>query len=210
MTALWDDMQPPVATNNTQWLVTFADLVALLLVFFVLLFSMKEVNRERWEELTGSFQGVFAPRDAVVWVRPDNFNNAEREARPKVSDALVYLDKLLQRRMADDVVWSQLQAEITPDGKELRYRLPDTLLAQGVDEEARTSWIRLAAMLRNWDNPLVLRVVSPLEGMAEPLALAANLRGLLAANGVEVLQAGWQMPRAGMAAGVWLVVGGAP
>ena len=39
----------PVGT----WLVTFSDVIALLLAFFVMLFSMSEINMEKWNQIIG-------------------------------------------------------------------------------------------------------------------------------------------------------------
>lgn len=213
MSTLWHEMDDavPVRVPDDRWLVTFADLVALLLVFFVLLFSMKEINRDRWEELTGSFQGVFSPRDAVVWQRPDNFNNAEKKPIRGSSDALVYLDKLLQRRMAEDAVWQVMEGELSADKKELRYRLPPLLADSGTElsEDGKAAVARLAALVRNWDNDLLLRVVAPVDGMVAPFAAAVDVQKALIQQGVKVKQAAWHVPAADLPAGTWLVVKGA-
>jgi chemotaxis protein MotB len=39
---------------RNRWLVTFADLIALLIAFFVMLFAMSSVDPQPWEELTNS------------------------------------------------------------------------------------------------------------------------------------------------------------
>ncbi|MCP5405119.1 MAG: hypothetical protein H6922_02720 [Pseudomonadaceae bacterium] len=198
------------AANSSRWLITFADLVALLLVFFVLLFSMKEIDRDRWEELTGSFQGVFSPRDAVVWQRPDNFFNAEKRNTYVANDALMYLNKLFVQRMKDDAVWSTVEGVLAEDGGELYLPMPRALAAAGVeaDDETKDALARLAGLVRNWDNRLSLRVVQPLDGMTAPFAAAVMMQGELVRQGVALKQAAWWPPEAGMPAGTWLVVGG--
>ena len=47
------------------WLLTFADLISLLITFFVLLYSMKVVDTQKWEEMKGSFAGVFSIRSLL-------------------------------------------------------------------------------------------------------------------------------------------------
>ena len=47
-----EDQQPePLQTRNI-WLVTFADVIALLLAFFVMLFSMNNIKSETWNAIT--------------------------------------------------------------------------------------------------------------------------------------------------------------
>tara|TARA_B100001964_G_C14098379_1_gene538112 strand:- start:307 stop:1008 length:702 start_codon:yes stop_codon:yes gene_type:complete len=45
---------PPKQRINQAWLITFTDLTALLLAFFVLLFSMSEVQQGAWEAVVQS------------------------------------------------------------------------------------------------------------------------------------------------------------
>lgn len=46
-------------SGSPGWLMTYADLMTLLLVFFVLLFSMSNVEKERFAEAVKSFQTAF-------------------------------------------------------------------------------------------------------------------------------------------------------
>ena len=46
---------------NPRWLVTFTDLIALLLAFFVMLYSMSAVVPEPWEKMTNSLVARLNP-----------------------------------------------------------------------------------------------------------------------------------------------------
>jgi chemotaxis protein MotB len=46
------------APNPSGWLITFNDLITLLMVFFVLLFAMGSINTQKSEMLVGSLQGA--------------------------------------------------------------------------------------------------------------------------------------------------------
>jgi chemotaxis protein MotB len=45
--------------NGERWLLTYADLITLLMVFFVLLFSMSSTNAQKFKELAGSLRRAF-------------------------------------------------------------------------------------------------------------------------------------------------------
>ena len=49
---------PPI--GSPAWMNTFADLMNLLLCFFVMLFSMSSVNEEKFEKVIASFQSTFS------------------------------------------------------------------------------------------------------------------------------------------------------
>ena len=49
-----------------SWLDTYADMVTLLLTFFVLLFSMSTVEQSKWEALVESFTGKNPSSNVVI------------------------------------------------------------------------------------------------------------------------------------------------
>lgn len=53
----------PGPSVGTAWMVTFSDLVVLMLAFFVLMFSMSAFKSEAFERLTASLTDTFNPQD---------------------------------------------------------------------------------------------------------------------------------------------------
>lgn len=47
------------------WVMTFADLMSLLLAFFVLLFSFSELDKQKFKELSGSMKDAFGVQDEI-------------------------------------------------------------------------------------------------------------------------------------------------
>ncbi|MBA4503151.1 flagellar motor protein MotB [Marinobacterium marinum] len=67
------------------WLVTYADLMTLLLVFFVLLFSISSVEKERFSEAVRSFQSAF---QRAVSGAPNSLIPLEYTAPPQLPDTI--------------------------------------------------------------------------------------------------------------------------
>ena len=89
------------AARKTTWLISFTDLMSLMLAFFVLMFSMAEPQVQRWSKMA---QGLSArstatrPSDAPP-VPSAAFNAASIEAQSAIN--LDYLGALLHGQVAD-------------------------------------------------------------------------------------------------------------
>lgn len=205
--------------SQLVWFMTFADLVSLLLAFFVLLFAMKDLDQSRFKEITSGFKGAFSSKQAVVARYAEEMRPSENEVKVRNKDVLGYLDGLLMSRLRGDPMWEGLKAEKTPLG-ELAYVLPmEKLMAENAfSPEGKEAVARLSAMLRKWDNVVVLRAVAATPEEAVPLlAKAIALQAEMAAHGVGVLrQAEWRQPvppkngkpQPAQGAGVYLIIQG--
>lgn len=99
-------IQPPVLPqaprqNKLMWLISFTDLLSLLLGFFVLLYSMSEPRQERWNEMV---KGLSARSTAATYSerapKPTAaFNGASIETHSRVD--LGYLAALLRGQMRE-------------------------------------------------------------------------------------------------------------
>ncbi|TFD98196.1 flagellar motor protein MotS [Jeotgalibacillus sp. R-1-5s-1] len=59
---------PDTESQAPKWMVTFADFTLLILVFFILLFSISQVDQQKFESISQSFQnnGIFDQSDSVI------------------------------------------------------------------------------------------------------------------------------------------------
>ncbi|MEX2453929.1 MAG: flagellar motor protein MotB [Rhodospirillaceae bacterium] len=80
------------------WLVTFADLVALLIAFFVMLFATQKVDSGKWDSLTDAFSLRLNPTQTVIIARPTADRNAERLSPDRAID-LDYLEVVIRDKM---------------------------------------------------------------------------------------------------------------
>lgn len=144
------DMAPESrqARANTSWIVTFADLVSLLLAFFVLLFAMSNVKTEKWQAVietlserlnpdTSRERPVPAADFSVKWlIDPErlDLDYATAVLRDKLkSDAA--LAGVSIRRLKDRLVitlpggslFEPRSARLTPDALQTTFMLAEIL-----------------------------------------------------------------------------------
>jgi hypothetical protein len=140
------------------WLITMADLTALLVAMFVLIFSTRMMNSTNFDTLSGSLRATFAPTAVAVPVTPNSQQNAE--AKTNVRRGVGYLNHIFRLRLLEDPVWQTLRGTESPDGQGFVYPISPTL--QAVDTpEAQALWQRLGAAVRTFQTPVAVRVVVP-------------------------------------------------
>ena len=161
-----DDAVLTPAPPNMAWLLTFADLVSLLITFFVLLYSMKEVDQSRWDVINGSFQGVFAVQEALVFQAPTEFKNADVQLSFQ-GDSLPYLETLLHTEVKYDDVLSKIETSYDERTNTLTIQLPTMQLFQSnswqLTPQGKVAVAKLADHLRHWGNRMQVA------GYAEPV-----------------------------------------
>jgi len=109
---------------GASWMVTLADLLALLLTFFVLLFSMNAVQYEDWQSVIASFRDQFNPEAARALEDSEQAGERVRQFVPWGADldylAAVFRHKLDRPPLED--------AALTKLGDRVVISLPAALL----------------------------------------------------------------------------------
>lgn len=138
---------------SNAWMVTFTDLVALMLTFFVLLFSMSVVERYKWQNLVRSLAGNMDSLQSREGPKPALEFQIDQMQPPPGTD-LDYLTPVIEQQLAAEpalaagLVWRKegktmitLPAErlFEPDGREISPR-------------ARTMVYTLSRLLQTLDN----------------------------------------------------------
>lgn len=58
--------------NHERWLLTYADLITLLMIFFVVLYSLSQVEQKKFEQLSTSLRFVFGGGGSLIGQYPGN------------------------------------------------------------------------------------------------------------------------------------------
>lgn len=109
------------------WLVTFTDLIALLLTFFIMIFATHKVERQPWQALAESLNRTLNPSRSVVIERPLVERNV-RPLSPEYAFDLGYLESILQHKTENEPALSGIMLRRFDD--RLILALPAELLFQ--------------------------------------------------------------------------------
>lgn len=150
-------VSPADIQKGPVWLVTLADLIALLLTFFVLIFSMSTIDNHKWDAVAQGFAaGSLAPVQANA-ARPRAEANVELATAALGTD-LGYLDSVLRDHLSDDPLLADSVVGRMSDA--LVVSLPAHLLfASGSDvltADARPALFRLGGLLANVRNEVAI------------------------------------------------------
>jgi chemotaxis protein MotB len=160
-----------VRPQRTLWLITFVDLVMLLLAFFVLLFSMSTFDRDRFTAVARSYVEAFQGLGArEVPVGPIRVPAAVRLP----GDNLAYLEAVLRNQFARDPRLGAIQFRMT--AQYLILDVPAQMVAADLasfDDETLRRFFALGGALSNVPNRIaIVASVAPSEG-TEGWSLAA-------------------------------------
>ncbi len=131
------------------WLVTFSDLLALMLTFFVLVFSMSQIRLDAWESLVEAMTDRLSPREEWREVRLVQEPQAEHAHRVGAVE-LGYLEAVLSEKLRADPLLGDAVLQRLDD--RLVLSLPGDRMFRPASAElasdARHSVLLLAGALR--------------------------------------------------------------
>lgn len=146
---------PEEAAAERAWLLTFTDLVSLMLTFFVLLFSMSNVKVGDWKNIIDSLSRTLRPElEKVVKAQTATFNIGTIYRRQAID--LNYLTSVIEEGIKDIDALAGTQVMLLED--RLVIALPgDLLFQQGraeMTEGAREAMFVFGGLLSNIGNEI--------------------------------------------------------
>ncbi len=197
---------------SKAWMITFTDLVALMLAFFVLLFAMSQVEQKKWQGLVDSLNADLNGLKSVAHIKPALDYHPEDEAVVPGAD-LDYLAPVLRQQIAAHALLAQGTIRRLPDRlvvslpADLLFRANATTLAAG----ARDAGFALGGVLRNLNNRIEVaarvrhsdraqgrrsdwRLALARAALFTSMLTRAGYRGPIVARGIVESRAGRQAP----------------
>jgi chemotaxis protein MotB len=166
MEGFQDDEAPKVAKGAPMWVVTFGDLMSLLLCFFVLLLSFSETDKQKYKQVAGSLAKAFGvQREIRVMDIPkgmtmisQDFNQEILETRLK-EEIGKEIDKMVSSELEE--YQEQISVEETGEGIVIRL-MGESTFDSGKDE------------VREKLKPLLQNVAKLLESDAGDIVIAGH------------------------------------
>lgn len=135
------------------WLLTFLDVISLLLAFFIMLFAMSNPRTADWEELSATLADRLAPNvETVKPAPPTALTIDEDKTVPGLN--LDYLVSLLRGHLDSDPLLARTVLHRFPD--RLILSMPSDLLfalnSAALNDQARRALFELGGLLGNLSN----------------------------------------------------------
>jgi chemotaxis protein MotB len=138
--------------NPDRWLLTYSDLITLLLGLFVILYAMSKIDAGRYSEVVTALNGVFGAPQGILTGNPsllDNPSNALQSDKQRIAEEIRSALRLDQRN---------LPVSITENERGITVHIMEELLfASGSADLKQASLVMLdtlAAVLRTLPNDL--------------------------------------------------------
>lgn len=153
----------PVASQI--WMVTFVDLVALLLAFFVMLFSMSSLTTERWATTARAFSEYLdSPKESETGPAPAHYKTDRMIARRGAN--VDYLQTVIGQRLGDNLAAQGIEM-VTGEDRLLIF-LPDAMFKgdNAIDVgspkgQSDDVLVILGGVLRNVSNEIAVTGTGP-------------------------------------------------
>lgn len=104
--------------GSLRWLLTYADMITLLLAFFVILYAISKVDLKKYESLAASLRGAFNGSAPLAGAA----TGGGGERLLPEPDLVFGVVQQLRERLGDDLREGRVQIERGPDGIVLRFQ----------------------------------------------------------------------------------------
>lgn len=120
---------------RAAWLLTYADMMSLLLAVFVLLFSMSSLEKEKYQSAAESLRGSLDKTPLT----PKQQGYFEESSTPPVEDLKPLYESLIET-FAAPTQQAGLQIEYQEDSREIRVTFPERIAFDTAQAELKTEF----------------------------------------------------------------------
>lgn len=153
--------------NNERWLVTYSDLITLLLVFFIVLYSMSELQNDRFNALVQSLQTAFHG-DAIV-------NQSTNPPAPEMTIPPIPIEKKKNKDEEKlDKLYVQLQNYIKNNHLDTQIELKNLAVGVQITLKEDILFDLGKADLKDQAEPILKQVGGILKSVSNPISVEGH------------------------------------
>jgi len=130
---LMDDGPPPEEGGAPGWMVTFGDMMSLLLTFFIMLLSMATIDIVKYRQVVESFESSFGVTDveSAQFEKPQEISEQDIKSE---EDAMRLVVEKLVDVVQDSQIHKFVKIEVQEDGVKVTGKMTETQEAQKITE----------------------------------------------------------------------------
>lgn len=172
----------PGTGDAPGWMIAFTDLLALMLTFFVLMFSMSEVQTQRWDDMAGALRARLNPSSEIVKNRDGQTEAVADDTSALSSGDMSYLRQVIVEKFRRAGLLDVAVVQQEPDRLVVSFPGEFLFKANGTSltDKANASFLVLAEMVDMVSNPIVVNA---------HLGPKSSLRGYSSARETSLVQA---------------------
>lgn len=111
--------------NHERWLITYADLITLLLIFFIIMYAMSKLDQSKYDELAQSLKFQFQSADTVMPQGSGIMDRLRPTQEPTAQDTERDREALERERQLEDLL-EKVQAYIEQNNLQGHVSVGDT------------------------------------------------------------------------------------
>ena len=138
--------------GSPRWLLTYADMITLLLAFFVVMYAVSRLDAQKYEAMTIAIRAAF--RGGPPILLPAQHEKSPQPAAP--ADPIPPLLRHVSAALAEDLQADRIQIDPAADAVVLRF--PDTILfdrgSAEMRNEAQLILSRVGSLIRTLPNAI--------------------------------------------------------
>lgn len=172
--------------DRDRWLITYSDMITLLLIFFIVLYSMSHVQQTKFNALIKSLKDAFqvktaqsAPTKKIGIDVPHVTLPSEKKPKPKTSKDTQQLDKLyakLQQYIKEHNLTSQMALVDLPRGVQITFR--DSILYDLGSDKLKSNALPVlhdvGGLIDTVDNPISIEGYTDNIPISQPSKFHSN------------------------------------
>jgi len=155
--------------GSAGWLATFADMMSLLMAFFVMLYAMSEVEVDKYEAVTQSLTETFSHGQDTTQTQRQHFQQTQTQPTPNentgtaekniLEDLKPLYDSLIET-FAKELAQTKLNIQLEENGQRLRITFPNEVAFPSGQAIITDAFWRLLYKLPSWQNqPVQVKVI---------------------------------------------------